>query len=137
MTIEACARRTGAAAGSGNGAMTSELLKVTTVGAVQVVELHIPDDLDSSEFDRLNDQVAGLITPAAGNRWVIDLLRVNYMPSSGLGLLVNIRHQVRTNKGQIALCNLSARLQGIFRACSLERLFTVHRTRDDAIRALR
>ena len=117
--------------------MTSDLLKLTTIGSVQIIELHLPDDLDSSEFDRLNEEVGGWINPTAGKFWVVDLAQVQYMPSSGLGLLVNIRHRVKAQKGQIALCNLSAGLQGIFRACSLERLFTIHRTRDDAMRAAR
>jgi len=117
--------------------MTSELLKLSTVGSVQIIELQLPDDLDSSEFDRLNEEVGGWIKPAAGKFWVVDLAQVQYMPSSGLGLLVNIRHQVKSQKGQISLCNLSSRLQGIFRACSLERLFTIHRTREDAVRAAR
>jgi len=117
--------------------MTSDLLKLTTIGSVQIIELRLPDDLDSSEFDRLNEEVGGWINPAAGKFWVVDLARVEYMPSSGLGLLVNIRHQVKAQKGQIMLCNMSSRLQGIFRACSLERLFTIHRTLDDAVRASR
>ena len=117
--------------------MTSDLLKHTTVETVDVVELILPDDLDSSEFDRLNDMVAELIRPSAGRRWVIDLGRVPYLPSAGLGLLVNMRHHIRTQKGQIVLCGLSPRLLSVFRACSLERLFTIHRSREDAVRAVR
>ena len=113
--------------------MTSELLKVTTVETVQVVELHIPDYLDSSEFDRLNDQVAGMITPTAGKRWVIDLLRVNYMPSSGLGLLGDIRHQVRNEQGadRCATCRRGCRGSSGRALCSAGRR---HLMREDAIR---
>jgi anti-anti-sigma factor len=120
--------------------MADELLKVSTHGHVRVVELFLPGDLDSSEFDRLNESLADLFNDPEGEqggRWVLDLTHVAYLASSGLGLLVNIRQRVKNAGGALALCQMSPRLHQIFKTCSLERLFTITRTRDDAVRALR
>ena len=119
-----------------------ELLKVSTLGPIRLVELFLPNDLDSSEFDRLNDGLVDVFTPAEGEdqqgaRWIIDLTHVAYLGSAGLGLLVNIRQRVKSANGQLALCQMNPRLHQIFRTCSLERLFTITRTREDAVRALR
>jgi anti-anti-sigma factor len=117
-----------------------ELLKVTTHGPVHVVELFLPGDLDSTEFDRLNDGLVDLFSDPVGGqggRWVIDLTHVSYLGSAGLGLLVNIRQRVKAMGGQLALCQMTPRLHQIFKACSLERLFTITRTREDALKALR
>ncbi len=118
-------------------AMTTEVLKFTTVGAVHIVEVNLPDDMDSAEFDRINEALSASFQDRTGGRWIIDLSTVSYMPSAGLGMLVNIRHQVKTVKGHLALCGMSSGLLGIFRACSLERLFTIHKSRQDALHALR
>jgi anti-anti-sigma factor len=58
------------------------------------------------------------------------------MGSAMLGLIVNVRQQVKTAGGKLALCNMSPRLAEIFRMCSMERLFTITRTRADAIKAV-
>jgi len=119
-----------------------ELLKVSALGAIRLVELFLPGDLDSTEFDRLNDGLVDVFTPPddqgqQGARWIIDLTNVAYLGSAGLGLLVNIRQRVKSANGQLALCQMNPRLHQIFRTCSLERLFTITRTREDAVRALR
>jgi anti-anti-sigma factor len=119
-----------------------ELLKVSTLGPIRLVELFLPNDLDSTEFDRLNDGLVDVFTPGEGEdqqgaRWIIDLTHVAYLGSAGLGLLVNIRQRVKSANGQLALCQMNPRLHQIFRTCSLERLFTITRTREDAVRALR
>jgi anti-anti-sigma regulatory factor len=51
--------------------------------------------------------------------------------------MVNFRQNVRAAGGRLALCGVSPRLMQILRTCSLERLFTIHRTRPDAVRAAR
>jgi anti-anti-sigma factor len=119
-----------------------ELLKVSNLGPIRLVELFLPGDLDSTEFDRLNDGLVDVFTPGEGDdqqggRWVIDLTHVTYLGSAGLGLLVNIRHRVKSANGRLALCQMNPRLHQIFKTCSLERLFTITRTRDEAVRALR
>jgi anti-anti-sigma factor len=117
--------------------MPSELLKVSSEKSVNVVELFLPDDLDSSEFDRLNEGLATLFSDQPNTRWILDLAQVRYMGSAALGLMVNIRHRVKTMDGRLTLCHMSTSLHQIFKACCLERLFTITRTREDALKLLR
>jgi anti-anti-sigma factor len=58
------------------------------------------------------------------------------MGSAMLGLMVNIRQRIKSGGGQLTLCNVSPRLLAIIRACSMERLFRIARSRADAIKAL-
>ena len=117
--------------------MPAELLKVSNQQSVNVVELFLPDDLDSAEFDRLNTDLYAIFSEQPEARWILDLAQVQYMGSAALGLMVNIRQRVKTMEGRLALCHLSTRLHQIFKACCLERLFTITRTREDAIKAMR
>ena len=53
-----------------------------------------------------------------------------------LGLMVNMRQHVVQGSGKLVLCCLSPRLMEVFRACSLERLFTITKSRAEALNAL-
>jgi stage II sporulation protein AA (anti-sigma F factor antagonist) len=110
--------------------------EVTQVGSVNVVMLVLPEMMDSHEFDRLNDEMLAAIGGAPEGRWVFDLANLNYMGSSSLGLMVNIRQCVKQAGGRLILCNITPPLMKIIRTCCLDRLFTIARTRDDAVQKL-
>ena len=117
--------------------MPQELLKLSELGPVTVVDLFLPDALDSTEFDRLNDGLDDVFRDKNGGRWILDLSNVVYMGSAALGLMVNIRQRVKSMDGKLALCQMNPRLQQVFKACCLEKLFTIVRTREDAVKALK
>jgi anti-anti-sigma factor len=111
----------------------AELFRVSNVGAVQVVELDLPEALDSDEFDRLNAALIEAAGRVPGGALVLDLSNIAYMGSSVLGLMVNVRQRVKEAGGRLVLCGLSDRLLTIFRTCSLERLFVIRRSRAEAV----
>jgi anti-anti-sigma factor len=101
-----------------------------------VVELHLPEHLDSGEFDRLNEAMLKVFAEQPDAAWVLDLSRLSYMGSSVLGLMVNVRQRVKEADGRLALCGMSPRLHQIFRTCCLERLFVIKPDRAGAVRAV-
>ncbi len=112
----------------------ADFFRIESQQTLHVVELTLPELIDPLEFDRLNDAMLAELDGRADQRWVLDLGRVHYMGSAMLGLMVNVRQRVKAGGGKLVLCAMSPRLQEIFRACSMERLFTIVRTRDDAMR---
>ena len=116
--------------------MPEDFYKVADAQGVNVIELMLPDVLDAAEFDQLNESVMALLDGKASERWVLDLTQVQYMGSAVLGFMVNIRQQVKQSQGKLALCGLSPRMAEVFRACSLERLFTITRGRLEALSAV-
>ena len=116
--------------------MSHELFKVVNVKTARVVEISLPLALDSSEFDRINESLLELVGKEPHGAWVFDLSQLTYMGSAALGLLVNLRQQVKQGDGKLALCGMSPRLQQIFRTCCMERLFTIRPTREEALRAV-
>jgi anti-anti-sigma factor len=113
----------------------AELFRVSRAGEVGVVELDLPETLDVDEFGRLNESLSSLVAgaPGGGAAWVLDLSRLAYAGSAALGLIVNLRQKVKEADGRLVLCGLSDRLLTVFRTCSLERLFVVRRSREEAI----
>jgi anti-anti-sigma factor len=99
-----------------------------------VIELRLPHHLDFNEFDRIIDSLSHIIESRPAARWIIDLSHVEYTGSAVLGLLVNLRQQIKEGGGSLVLCGMSEKLGNILRACSLDRLFKHAATRDAAMR---
>lgn len=111
----------------------AEYFRISSNEAVNLLELMLPESIDGLEFDRISASMLGALEGKAGSRWVLDLSHVDYMGSAILGLMVNIRQQIKSASGALVLCNMSPRLTQIFHTCSLERLFIISRSQSDAI----
>ena len=115
--------------------MSANLYKHSKAGDVNVVDLTLPHTLDIDEFDRLNDSILELIRGEPEGLWVLDLSQLSYMGSAALGLLVNLRQQIKQSGGRLVLCGLSPQLVHIFKTCCMERLFKIVKSRKDAVAA--
>jgi anti-anti-sigma factor len=58
-------------------------------------------------------------------RIVLDLSGVDYMDSSGIGTLVEIKRRVDKYKGKFILAALRPRVRGLFEITRLEQFFTI------------
>ncbi|HEY8667127.1 MAG TPA: STAS domain-containing protein [Tepidisphaeraceae bacterium] len=114
--------------------MPDPFFQIRSEQSVTVIELTLPAALDTEEFDRLNAEMATTLDGNLHGQWILDLSSVSYMGSAILGLLVNLRQQIKSADGKLILCGLSPRLLEVFHACSLERLFTIARSRAEAMR---
>jgi anti-anti-sigma factor len=115
----------------------SRLVNLEREGQVRIIELALPEQLESVEFDALNDEVRKAIAEEPDAGWVLDLSGVNYMGSSVLGLMVNVRQTIKSAGGRLVLSTMSPRLFEIFRACSLHKLFTITQSREEGVRRAR
>ena len=113
--------------------VTTDLYHLSRSGSVNVVDLTLPHTLDIHEFDRLNESILTLVRGEPEGQWVLDLSRLSYMGSAALGLMVNLRQQIKQSGGRLVLCGLSPQLMHIFKTCCIERLFRIAKTREDAI----
>lgn len=115
--------------------MSSELFRVEPHASANIIHLRLPQSLDAVEFDRLNEALLKFFDGTTGGKWIVDLTDVAYMGSAMLGLMVNVRQRVKTAGGRLVLCAMPSSLLQIFKTCSLERLFTIVKTRADALGA--
>jgi anti-anti-sigma factor len=103
-------------------------------GDVWVLVIRVPEHFESMEFDPLNAQLAAIIDGRPGGRWVVDMTHIRYAGSAMLGMLVNVRSRVRRSGGTLVLCCMDEQIRGVLRAGSMERLFAIVETRDEAVR---
>jgi anti-sigma B factor antagonist len=73
------------------------------------------------------------VIPDRGVQVVVDLSDVDFLDSTGLGVLVNALNRARTHDGELSLVVTSDRVRRIFEISSLTELFALHGTLDAAL----
>lgn len=105
--------------------MATDFFSFQATPGGNLLDLHLPESLDAIEFDHFNSALQKLMENRSGQKWIVDLTDVAYLGSAMLGMLVNMRQQVKSHSGKLILCGMSPRLMEIFRTCCMERLFTI------------
>jgi anti-sigma B factor antagonist len=67
---------------------------------------------------------------------VVDLSGTTFIDSTTLGVLVGGVKRLRTNDGQLSLVCSDRNITKIFEITGLDRVFTIHATREEAVAAL-
>jgi len=67
---------------------------------------------------------------------VVDFSKTTFIDSTTLGVLVGGVKRLRTNDGQLSLVCSDRNITKIFEITGLDRVFTIHGTRDEAVAAL-
>ncbi|PYM08569.1 MAG: hypothetical protein DMD82_02090 [Candidatus Rokuibacteriota bacterium] len=105
-------------------------IEVTQTGAVTLV---VPKgDLDMATADQMKRTLSDLIEKGQ-SKLVMDLTRVAYVDSSGLGALVAAMKQARAAGGNLKLCSLQEDVRSIFEMTRLIKVMAVHSDRQEAV----
>jgi anti-anti-sigma factor len=67
----------------------------------------------------------------------LDLKKVEYIDSSGIGVIINATKMIRLKKGDIVIANISDSIKEIFRVISLENFIRTFNTEVEAINSFR
>lgn len=72
---------------------------------------------------------------AGQKKLVLDLSGLSYINSSGLGILINLLKKIRGQNGDMYLAGLSREISELFRITSLDHVFRIFDTVDEAVAA--
>jgi anti-anti-sigma factor len=111
-----------------------QFFRVIPADGACIIELSLPDMMDGMQFDQLTDELLAELDVARAPAWVLDMSQVAYIGSALLGLMVNVRQRIKNARGELVLCRMSPRLAEVLAVSSLERLFRVAKTREEALR---
>jgi len=87
------------------------------------------------EANQINDQINQFID-SGKKRIVIDLEHVEWMNSSGLGILINAVTTLKNNGGKLFLVNASDRIKNLLKITKLISVFNLEDSVDKAIEQL-
>lgn len=91
-------------------------------------------EIDVYTAPRLRDKITELVN--AGHRsLIIDMENVDFLDSTGLGVLVGGLKKVRAQDGTMSLICSQDRLLKIFNITGLAKVFTIHPSEIDALSA--
>ena len=112
-------------------------LKISTreVDGVSVVELEGRIVL-GEESNLLRETVKGLLG-AGKKKIVLNMDRVTYIDSAGLGALVAAHHSARTQGASLRLSNLGSRFQEVLQVTKLLTVFDVYDSEAEAVESFR
>ena len=71
-----------------------------------------------------------------GKNVIVDFSDTTFIDSTTLGVLVGGVKRLRTNDGQLSLVCSDRNITKIFEITGLDRVFTIHGTREEAVNAL-
>jgi len=105
-------------------------LKYRKEGEILVVELS--GRLDTSNYESFSNDLFKKLEE--GDKYVVlDLEGLDYISSSGLRVFLSALKQMRANKGDIALCCMSEKINDVFEISGFSSLFKVYVSFDDAV----
>jgi len=87
--------------------------------------------LDASNARAFKDAIKPLLTQDA--KLVIDMSKIEFIDSSGLGALVSCLRQAHTTGGEIKLYGLRKQARALFELVRMHRVFEVFNSSDEAI----
>lgn len=96
--------------------------------------LAVGGEVDVATAPRLREQLIGLVNEGS-HRIVVDLTAVDFLDSTGLGVLVGALKRVRTHDGDLALVCNEPRILKVFEITGLTKVFAMHTDVDQAVAA--
>ena len=105
-------------------------LSLETRHTDDVTIVSVGGEIDVYTAPKLRDKVTELVGDGHYNL-VIDMENVEFLDSTGLGVLVGALKRVRTNNGELALVCSESRILKVFEITGLTKVFPMHRTLAD------
>jgi len=87
------------------------------------------------EAGEINDQIH-LLIDRGKKKIALDMSGVEWMNSSGLGILIGVTTTLRNNGGELSLVHISDRVQDLIKITKLHNVFTVYPDLNAALKAM-
>ncbi len=102
------------------------------VGDVAVAAVPV-EELDAGNAGEFKRDIAPLLD--ANTKLVLDLSRLRFVDSSGLGAFISCLRKLNAKGGDLKLCGMSKQVRAVFELVRMHRVFDILGTKEDAVRA--
>jgi len=107
-------------------------IAVDKIGSIAVAAVPV-DELDASNAEEFKRDIAPVLQ--ANNKLVLDLGRLRFVDSSGLGAMLSCLRQLSAKSGDLKLCGMSKQVRALFELVRMHRIFDIYGTREEAAKA--
>ena len=106
------------------------LATIEKIGDVTVVKVAL-DTLDAGNEKRFKKEVISALEPKS--RVILDLSEVDFIDSSGLGVILSCYRHLQASSGDLKLCCLNEQVRMLFELVRMHRIFDIYGTREEAL----
>lgn len=104
----------------------SSLITVQHKPNAVVIALNKEKILDDQTIALIESQIRYVINDIEKLNLVIDFENVRFLTSSFLGYLIRLSKYIYEKNGQLRLCGIDDKIQGIFKITRLDKIFDIH-----------
>ena len=105
----------------------------TPVGATDVHILRLEGYVDAHTFTEFEEELTRLTDKEKQYNLLLDLEKLTYINSTGLGLLMATFRQVRQHGGDLVIAKMSDKITNIFNLLGFSRLIHTYSSEQDAL----
>ena len=102
------------------------------IGDVGVAAVPV-EELDAGNAGDLKRDIAPVLE--ANTKLVLDLSRLRFVDSSGLGAFISCLRKLNAKGGDLKLCGMSKQVRALFELVRMHRIFDIYDTKQEAVRA--
>lgn len=103
-----------------------------SVGGVVVVSVR--GELDASNVSEFKRDVTPRLEP--GVKVLFDMSQLRFVDSSGLGAMISCLRHATAGGGELKMCCMPKQVLALFELVRMNRVFDIHSTREEALKAL-
>jgi anti-sigma B factor antagonist len=92
----------------------------------------VSGEVDVATVPKMREQLHNLVA-RGDNHIVVDLDAVDFLDSTGLGVLVGALKRVRSSGGDLQLVCTQPRIRKVFEVTGLTKVFAIHDNLDEAL----
>ncbi len=89
------------------------------------------EELDASNVAEFKSTIGPVLE--ANREVILDLTRVRFIDSSGLGAMLSCLRQLSAKGGDLKLCGMTKQVRSIFELVRMHRIFDIYPTREEAL----
>ena len=110
------------------------MIEITTIDDVQIISFDGTDKLNVVVNQDVKLALARL-NFESNAKYLLDLSSINYIDSTGFGILLSILRSCKNNMASFKICNANSKVMDLIKLLQLQNIFEIHNTRQDALNA--
>ena len=111
-------------------------IKIRTRTDVTIIDLD-GTEIDHKNTSQLNDKILSLIKDEGIQNIALNLEKISWLTSSGIGALLNIRKTINKANGELCIFNINSQVLESIKVLMIDRILPVFNTEDEAIEYLK
>ena len=98
--------------------------------------VYLSGDIDAASIGEFQTTVEPLCKES-GSKVLLECKSLNYVNSTGFGVLFTLNRTCQQNGGVFALCTLKSKIKMLMKVLGLVELLTIYPTQEDALEAMK